>query len=152
MTATTLYRPDCEDETSALIEQTLTILVDMRVRKEVVAGVLTLPAHMAPGLCSSSVAEGDTGTLRAALRLLLPSRTGIGEVWFRVRFGWTDEEIACIVILMRLVATTLRVQSAHVVLGGTAETMLRDAERVEDFARGWPFSIPPVPDNVDGEE
>lgn len=155
MTATTLYRPDCEDEASALIKKTLDILVDMRVRDEVLKAVRALPDHMTPGLrCSLREApnERDTSTLLASLRLLLPSGGGIGERWFRIQHGWSGEEIAYIVILLRLAAVTLRLQAAHVVLSGTAETMLRDAEWVEDFARGWPFSTPPVPDNADGEE
>lgn len=136
----TLYRPDCEDETSALIEQTLNILVDMRVRDEVLGAVRALPDHLTPELSWSrreATDEGDTNTLKGTLRLLLPSGGGIGERWFRAQHGWSGEEIARIISLLRLVAATLRAQAAHVVLDGTAETMLRDAERVENFAMGW---------------
>ena len=146
MTTTTLYRPDCEDETHRMITKALDILTDMRVRDEIVTAVKALPDHMTPELSWSRLEapnERDTGTLLASLRLLLPSGSGIGERWFRIRFGWTDEEIARIVILMRLAAATLRFHAKHTVLDGTEKMLLRDAERVEDFARGWPFSIPP---------
>jgi hypothetical protein len=147
MTTSTLYRPSSEIETSVLIEQTLNVLVDMRVREEVVAAVMGLPDHLTPPL-SCRAQERQTPDifafcLRSSLRLLLPSRVGIGERWFRIRFGWTDEEIAHIVLLLRLVASTLRANAENVILDGTAETMQRDAEKVEVFVRGWPFSIPP---------
>jgi hypothetical protein len=143
MTTTTLYRPSSEIETSVLIEQTLNVLVDMRVREEVVAAVMGLPDHLTPPFCRAQERQTpDTMSLRSSLRLLLPSRVGIGERWFRIRFGWTDEEIAHIVLLLRLVASTLRANAENVILDGTAETMQRDAEKVEVFVRHWPFPAP----------
>lgn len=143
MTTTTLYRPSSEIETSVLIEQTLNVLVDMRVREEVEAAVGALPDHLTPPLSRRDDAyEADTNTLRSSLRLLLPSRVGIGEIWFRIRFGWDDEEIAIIVLLLRIVASTLRANAENVILDGTAETMRRDAEKLEVFLRHWPFPAP----------
>tara|TARA_Y100001973_G_scaffold59231_1_gene87185 strand:+ start:766 stop:1251 length:486 start_codon:yes stop_codon:yes gene_type:complete len=139
MTTTTLYRPASETETSVLIEQTLNVLVDMRVREEVEAAVRGLPDHLTPPLsCRAKERQApDTMSLRSSLRLLLPSRVGIGERWFRIRFGWTDDEIAHIIILLRLVASTLTLRTNNVVLDGTAAAMRRDAETADLFVDQW---------------
>ena len=152
MTTTTLYRPSSEIETSVLIEQTLNVLVDMRVREEVEAAVRGLPDHLTPPLsCRAKERQApDTMSLRSSLRLLLPSRVGIGERWFRIRFGWTDEEIAHIVLLLRLVASTLRANAENVILDGTAETLRRDAEKLEVFLRHWPFPVPQTEGDLPG--
>ena len=136
-TRTTLYRPDAPE---GLMAETLSALTDMRVRDEMLEAVKALPDHLTPELSWSrhgAVDEGDTGTLLASLRLLLPSEDGIGERWFRVQHGWSGEEIAHIASLMRATDAGLRFHADRAVLDGTAKVLRADADRVDRLVEKW---------------
>ena len=137
----TMYRPESEDFAHRTISKALDILVDMRVRDEVLEAVRALPDHLTPELSWSrreaGEGEGDTNTLKATLRLLLPSGGGIGERWFRVQHGWSGDEIVHIVRLLRAAEAGLRFHADHAVLDGTVKTLLSDASRARDHARWW---------------
>lgn len=137
---TTMYRPESEDFAHRMISESLDILVDMRVRDEVLEAARALPDHLTPELSWSrreAVDEGDTNTLKATLRLLLPSGGGIGERWFRVQHGWSGDEVGHIASLLRAVEAGLRFHADHAALDGTAKMLLLDASRAKSLAGMW---------------
>lgn len=129
MKSTTLYRPHTYDETMGLIAETLDALLDGRTDGVVYDALREwdseLPEH-----------QFDAGTLRTALRYLLPSK-GVADSRLRVEHGWTTDEITQIIALLRITAKALRGAAPHALNPGTTLTLVRDADKINRLIERW---------------
>lgn len=128
MRSTVLYRPHTAEETIGLIAETLDALLDGRT-DDFVYGKLRAWGEMPEG-------EHDASTLRTALRYLLPTK-GVADSRFRIDHGWTTDEITQIIALLRTQAESLRGAAATAMLSGTAETLIRDADKIDRLIERW---------------
>lgn len=130
MSSTVLYRPHTDEETIGLIAETLDVLLDSRTD-----GIIHGPLQEW-GLGPPESSQLDVNTLRTTLRHLLP-HNGFGESSFRICYGWTRDEIAKIVVLLRMSAKALRGSAPCAILSGTALTLTRDADKIDRLVERW---------------
>ena len=152
MRSTVLHRPHTEEETMGLIAETLEALVDARGD-----GIIYGALHqwgwepLPEGGQSKYDAKYDANTLRSALRHLLPC-DGFGEPRFRIDYGWTTDEIAKVIVLLRMLAESMRGAAAYalkmpfnppgsLMLAGTAQTLMRDADKIDRLVERWSIGV-----------
>ena len=133
-----------------LIAETLEALVDARTD-----GIVYGALHQWGWEPPEGQSKYDANTLRSALRHLLPC-DGFGEPHFRIHYGWTTDEIAKIIVLLRMSAESMRGAAAFALkmksnpqgvlksnpqgvsmLAGTAETLMRDADKIDRIVERW---------------
>lgn len=144
MRSTVLYRPHTAEETMGLIAETLDALLDARGDGIIYAALKQWGWEPPEG-------EHDANTLRSALRYLLPC-DGFGDPSFRIDHGWTTDEIAKVIVLLRMLAESLRGAAAFALkmksnppgvsmLAGTAETLMRDADKIDRIVERWSVGV-----------
>jgi len=140
MRSTILHRPHTDEETLGLIAETLYALIDART-DSMVRGALERW-----GWVDSATNPYDATETRKALRFILPHE-GFGESTFRVRYGWTTDELAQIIMLLRLSAESMRgaaafaMKTENEMLSGTAETLMRDADKIDRLVERWSVGV-----------
>ena len=146
MRSTVLHRPHTKEETVGLIADTLEALVDARTD-----GIVYGALHQWGWEPPEGQSKYDANTLRSALRYLLPC-DGFGEPHFRIHYGWTTDEIAKIIVLLRMSAESMRGAAAFALkmpsnppgarmLAGTAETLMRDADKIDRIVERWSVGV-----------
>lgn len=87
-------------------------------------------------------AESDVSFASRAWRNLIPNRAAADSMRLRLQYGWTVEEVGMIRALISACADELRRMAKDAMLSGTAETLRRDAERLDRLDAHWDLMQP----------
>lgn len=132
MKTITMYMPD--DVDALLAETHRDTLEDARISD--IAARLG-QEWMPPQREYNPDAETETSFAARAWRNLLPDQTTADALRLRLNYGWSSEEVSMIRSLISSCASELRRLSGEVLLEGTAETLRRDAERLDRLETRW---------------